>query len=95
MKKVSGMLVVSNRQKLICAFTVRTHSGDLIDLSFKVNHYEVMDDCIYKCVRIAKENGFEIPYKEDCCGRVYDIAVTEYSAPFGFRKYCVARPTSL
>ena len=89
MKKVSGMLVVSNRQKLICGFTVRTRKGALIDLSFKVNHYETMDDCIYQCVRIAKENGFEIPYEEDCCGRVYDIAVTEYSAPFGFRKFVV------
>lgn len=90
MKKANGMLIIDEDSKLVCAFAIRTKDGDISNLGNLVGHYENMNDCIHKCVRIAKMNGYIIPYVNEIGGKMYDIAVAICYRPFDFRRYIIA-----
>ena len=90
MKKANGMLIIDEDNKLVCAFAVRTKEGEIINLGNLIGYYENMNDCINKCVRIAKINGYVIPYVEEIGGKMYDIAVAICYRPFEFRRYITA-----
>ena len=90
MKKANGMLIIDEDSKLVCAFAIRTKDGNIINLGNLIGHYENMGDCICQCVRIAKTNGYVIPYVEEIGGKMYDIAVASCYRPFEFRRYITA-----
>ena len=89
MKRANGMLIIDEDSKLVCAFAVRTKEGNIINLGNLVGYYENMNDCIHKCVKIAKMNGYIIPYVEEIGGKMYDIAVAICYRPFDFRRYII------
>ena len=90
MKKANGMLIINEDIKYVCAFAIRTKDGNIINLGYLIEHYENMNDCIRQCVRIAKINGYVIPYVEEVGGKMYDIAVASCYLPFEFRRYIIA-----
>ena len=90
MEKANGMLIIDEDIKFICAFAVRTKEGNIINFGNLIGYYENMNDCINKCVRIAKANGYIIPYVEEIGGKMYDIAVASRHRPFEFRRYITA-----
>ena len=90
MKKANGMLIINEDIKYVCAFAIRTKDGDICNLGNLLGHYENMGDCIRQCVRIAKINGYVIPYVEEIGGKMYDIAVASCYRPFEFRRYIIA-----
>ena len=90
MKKANGMLIINEDIKYICAFAIRTKDGDICNLGNLLEHYENMGDCIRQCVRIAKINGYVIPYVEEIGGKMYDIAVASCYRPFEFMRYIIA-----
>ena len=90
MKKANGMLIIDEDSKLVCACEVRTKDEEINNIGNLVGHYENMNDCIHKCVKIAKMNGYIIPYVEEVGGKMYDIAVAICYRPFDFRRYIIA-----
>ena len=90
MKKANGQLIIDDDSKLVCAFAIRTKDGNIVNLGDLVGYYENMNDCIRKCVRIAKMNGYNIPYTEEVGGKMYDISVAICYRPFEFRRYIIA-----
>ena len=84
------MLIIDEYIKYVCAFAIRTKDGGIINLGNLIEHYENMGDCIRQCVRIAKINGYVIPYVEEVGGKMFDIAVASCNRPFEFRRYIIA-----
>ena len=90
MKKANGILIINEDIKYECAFAIRTKDGDISNFGRLIEYYENMSDCIHKCVRIAKMNGYIIPYVNEIGGKMYDIAVSSCYRPFEFRRYIIA-----
>lgn len=95
MKKVNAIVTYDSRDKVVCTFSVCLRDGDMINLSSLINAYKNIDDLINKCVAIAKNNGFEIPFKEVFGGRKYAITFIDYREMFTPKQIVIARLTSL